>query len=181
MYYLGLHKYMFAQRQNHLTTHFSEYIPIIKWHISVQSLFKFITHALVEKTKQCTNHNQKQNNAPNTTENKTLHQTWPKTKPCSLVNEDALTQCYYLQHHILITGFSSPGMWQCVIWQVVPSVFKDHSSLIFGALQSFEMSWTTCTISQGNIAENLHRRRRQQQQHHHHHHHHHSWMSNITV
>jgi len=119
-------------------------------------------HQTWPKTKQHTNHNQKQNNAPNTTKNKTMHQTQPKTKQCtkhdlkqntapnmtyiqpnepsSLVTEDALTQCYYLLHHILITRFSSSGMWQCVAWRAVPSVFKDHSSFIFGALQSFETS-----------------------------------------
>ena len=141
-------------------------------------------HQTRSKTKHCTKHDRKQNNAP----------TWPKTKqcikhelkqntalnttytqsnePCSLVTDDALTQCYYLLHHILITGFKSSGMRQCVAWQAVPRVFKDHSSLIFGALQSFEMSQTTRIISQGNIAENLRLQ---------HHHHHHSWTSNLKV
>jgi len=35
MYYLGLCQYMFAQRRNRLTTHFSERIPAVKRRVSV--------------------------------------------------------------------------------------------------------------------------------------------------
>jgi hypothetical protein len=48
--------------------------------------------------------------------------------------------------------FRSPGMLCCVIGQVVSSVYKDHSTFIFGlkqskkALLSFETSGTACLV-----------------------------------
>jgi len=60
------------------------------------------------------------------------------------------------------------GMWQCVIWQVVPNTAEDHISFILKchsswtawplkikAIQSFDTWWTTHLPTNPHIPENL--------------------------
>jgi len=51
VYCLGLCKYKFAQRRNRLTTHFSERIPVVKRHISVNDM-QHATFACIENLQE---------------------------------------------------------------------------------------------------------------------------------
>ena len=133
-----------------------------------------------------TNHNQKQNNAPNTTKNKTMHQTWPKTKHCTKHDlhptQWTKQSCHWRCTNSMLLFTASHSYHKIQFFRDVTMCCMASSSQCFQGSQLLHfwgttILWNVTLLAQfhrANTAENLHlhQQRRWQQ---------HSWTSNVTV